>query len=73
MIDEGYTRTASDHCVFIKNFNNGEFIILLLYVNDILIVGHDAKKIQDLKVVLNKPFAMKDLGPGRQILGIKII
>ena len=37
-----------------------------------LIIGHDAKKIQILKEELNKSFAMKDLGPAKQILGIKI-
>ena len=65
MIDQGYDRTASDHCVFIKRFDSSEFIILLLYVNDMLIVGHDAKQIQDLKTALSKSFAMKDLGPAR--------
>ena len=37
-----------------------------------LIVGHDAKKIQILKEELNKSFAMKDLGPAKHILGMKI-
>jgi ATP-binding cassette subfamily B (MDR/TAP) protein 1 len=49
MVDHGYARTTSDHCVFMKRFPNGNFIILLLYVDDMLIVGHDAKKIQILK------------------------
>jgi ATP-binding cassette subfamily B (MDR/TAP) protein 1 len=55
-----------------KRFPDGNFIILLLYVDDMLIVGHDAKKIQILKEELNKSFAMKDLGPGKHILGMKI-
>jgi ATP-binding cassette subfamily B (MDR/TAP) protein 1 len=49
MVDHGYARTTSDHCVFMKRFPNGNFIILLLYVDDMLIVDHDAKKIQILK------------------------
>ena len=49
------------------------FVILLLYVNDMLIVGHDAAKIQKLKRELSKSFAMKDLGPAKQILGMKIV
>ena len=40
-----------------------DFIILLLYVDNILIIGHDTLKIEDLKKDLNKSFAMKDLGP----------
>jgi hypothetical protein len=72
MVEHGYDRTTSDHCVFVKKFSNGEFIILLLYVNDILIVGRDTSKIDRLKEELSKFFAMKDLGPARKILGMKI-
>ena len=72
MIEHGYDRTASDHCVFVKKFFDGEFIILLLYVDDMLIVGHDTSKIDKLKKELSKSFEIKDLGPTSQILGIKI-
>ena len=37
MMDRGYKRTSLDHCVYIKWFD-GDFIILLLYVDDMLIV-----------------------------------
>ncbi|KAL6347018.1 hypothetical protein AAG906_012269 [Vitis piasezkii] len=69
MVEHGYDRTASDHCVFVKKFSDGEFIILLLYVDDMLIVGHDTGKIDKLKKELSKSFEMKDLGPASQILG----
>lgn len=72
MTDNEYQRTTSDHCVFVKNFSDGDFIVLLLYVDDMLIVGHDVAKIARLKNELSKSFAMKDLGPARQILGMKI-
>lgn len=72
MEKHGYGKTTSDHCVFIKKFSDGDYIILLLYVDDMLIVGHDTKKIQSLKKDLNKSFAMKDLGPAKQILGMRI-
>jgi len=39
MSDQDYKRTTSDHCVFVKKFFNDDFIILLLYVDDILIIG----------------------------------
>ncbi|GKV11932.1 hypothetical protein SLEP1_g23145 [Rubroshorea leprosula] len=51
---------------------DGDFLILLLYVDDMLIVGHDTKKIAALKTDLSKSFSMKDLGPAKQILGMKI-
>ena len=73
MLDQDYTRTATNHCVFIKQFSDDEFIILLIYVDDMLIIGRDAKKIRDLKIALSKSFSMKDLGPAGHILGMKII
>ena len=64
--------TISDHWVFVKRFSDGDFIILLLYVDDLLIVGHNMSKIEKLKKELSKSFSMKDLGPTKQILGMKI-
>ena len=55
-----------------KRYVDGDFIILLLYVDDMLIVGNSTKRIALLKKTLSKSFAMKDLGPAKQILGIKI-
>ena len=55
-----------------KKFGDNDFIIFLLYVDDMLIVGHDAIKIENLKKKLSKSFAMKDLGLAKQILGMKI-
>nr|GEV20988.1 retrovirus-related Pol polyprotein from transposon TNT 1-94 [Tanacetum cinerariifolium] len=53
-------------------FGDDDFIILLLYVDDMLIVGKNVKRIAQLKRDLSKPFVMKDLGPAKQIIGIRI-
>ena len=37
-----------------------------------LIVGRNQSRIDDLKQQLSKSFEMKDLGPAKQILGIRI-
>lgn len=58
----GYSKTTFDHCVFVKKLFNDDFIILLLYVDGMLIVGHDTSKIEKLKNDFNKSFTMKDLG-----------
>ena len=73
MMSHGYNRTTSDHCVFTRKFFADDFIILLLYVDDILIIGHGSSKIDKLKRELSKSFAMKDLGSSKQILGMKIL
>ena len=72
MVEHGYDRAALDHYVFVKKLYDGEFIIFLLYVDDMLIVGRDTGKIDKLKKELSKSFEMKDLGLASQILGMKI-
>lgn len=66
------SRRHTPTTVFIKRYASADFGILLLYVDDMLIVGHDKKKIAALKMGLSKSFVVKDLGPTKQILGMKI-
>ena len=73
MVQQGYKKTTSDHCVFVQKFSDSDFIVLLLYVDDMLIVGPNSSRIDHLKKELSKFFAMKDLGPAKHILGMKII
>ncbi|CAA0814313.1 Uncharacterized mitochondrial protein AtMg00810 [Striga hermonthica] len=71
MLEIGYSRCNADHCCYVKRFGNS-FIILLLYVDDMLIAGSDVKEIERLKDQLSRRFDMKDLGEAKQILGMKI-
>ena len=45
-------------------------VILILYVDDLLLLGEDLSKIQDIKHQLGKLYQMKDLGPASSYLGI---
>jgi len=72
MSEQGYTRCHSDHCVYLKKKNDGSYIILLLYVDDMLVVGSNMHEINVLKIKLENSFAMKDLGAAKQILGMRI-
>ncbi|XP_073039361.1 uncharacterized protein [Primulina eburnea] len=62
----------ADHCCYVKKFDDS-YIILLLYVDDMLIAGAYLEEIDKLKIKLSKEFAMKDLGAAKQILGIRIL
>jgi len=73
MCDQGYKKTTFDHCVFVKKISNNDFIILLLYVDDMLIVGKDTSMTNRLKKQLSESFDMKDMGFAKQILGIRIM
>jgi hypothetical protein len=72
MTEQGYSRCHSDHCVYFKKIENGSYIILLLYVDDMLVAGSNMQDINVLKNKLANSFAMKDLGAAKKILGMRI-
>ena len=47
-------------------------MFLVLYVNDILLIGNDIPTLEIVKSWLGKSFSMKDLGEAAYTLGIKI-
>ena len=67
----GFTRLQADHGCYYKWFENS-YIILLLYVDDMFVAGSSMKEIVNLKTKLAKEFSMKNLGPAKKILGMRI-
>ena len=47
-------------------------MILILYVDNLRLLGEDLSKIEDVKCQLGKLYQMKDLGPASSYLGIHI-
>ena len=72
MVEQGYSRWHSDHCVYFKRLDDGSYIILSLYVDDMLVASSNMREINVLKRKLANSFAMKDLGAAKQILGMRI-
>ncbi|KAH9743311.1 hypothetical protein KPL70_003257 [Citrus sinensis] len=68
----GYNRLSSDHCSYYKRFEDNDFIILLLYVDDMLVAGPNKDRAQELKAQLAREFEIKDLGLANKILGMQI-
>ena len=48
-------------------------VLLVLYVDEILLIGSDISVLQSIKIWLSKNFSMKDLGETTYILGIRSI
>ena len=55
-----------------KKVSGSEFMFLLLYVDDILLIGNNVSTLQSINIWLSKNFFMKDHGEATYILGIKI-
>ena len=71
MMTNGFSINECDKCIYIKDTSNG-YVLLCLYVDDMLIIGSNADIIKHTKQMLCKQFDMKDLGLADVILGIKI-
>ena len=67
-----YTRSHYDQCVYYNKLSTGEYIYLLLYVDDMLITSRSRSVIDALKRDLSSEFEMKDLGEVKKLLGMKI-
>jgi len=66
-----FTMIDEDHCIYVKK-SNGNFVILSLYIDDILLVGYNLEYVKTVKSWLSKLFDMKDMGETDYILGVKI-
>jgi len=60
-----------DKCVYVKNTYKG-YVIVCLYIDDMLILGNNDHIIKSTKKILTNKFDMKNLGVAYIILGIQI-
>ncbi|CAI5737486.1 unnamed protein product [Peronospora farinosa] len=57
--------------VYVK-VNNGNFVYVCLYVDDMIIAAKTSREIQEVKTALKHSFKMKELGKVKLILGMEI-
>ena len=67
----GFIQVYGEACIY-KNVSGSSVAFLILYVDDILLVGNNIELLDSVNEYLNKSFSMKDLGEADFILGIKI-
>lgn len=72
MIKNGFSKSEYDLCVYLKKLKENEYIYLLLYVDDMLLIAKDMTDIKKVKEMLCQEFDMKGLGPAKRILGMDI-
>ena len=71
IISYDFTMIDEDHCVYVKVSKN-KFVILSLYVDDILLAGNDKEYLLTMKAWFSSNFEMKDMNEVVYILGLKI-
>ncbi|GJS95733.1 putative RNA-directed DNA polymerase [Tanacetum coccineum] len=72
LIENGFNQSKSDYSLFTKS-DNGVFLALLVYVDDIIITGNNSSEIDKFKEFLRTKFMIKDLGNLKYFLGIEVI
>ena len=67
----GFVENKVDQCIYLK-VSGSKFVILVLYVDDILLAANDRSLLFNTEQMLSKTFDMKDLGEASFVLGIQI-
>ncbi|KAL0457761.1 UNVERIFIED_CONTAM: Retrovirus-related Pol polyprotein from transposon RE1 [Sesamum latifolium] len=67
----GFQQSCHDHCLFTKG-SQSDFVTLLVYVDDVLVVSPSLNLIIAIKQHLDELFTIKDLGVARYFLGLQI-
>ncbi|GKB02548.1 retrovirus-related pol polyprotein from transposon TNT 1-94 [Tanacetum coccineum] len=71
LLSNGFQINEYDKCVYVKQYKNA-FVIICLYVDDMLIMRTNMDVINQNKKMLHSSFDMKDMGEADVILGIRI-
>ena len=67
----GFVENIVDQCIYLK-VSGSKFIILVLYVDDILLASNDLGLLHEAKQFLSQNFDMKDMGEASYVIGIEI-
>ena len=73
LVSNGYLINEADECIYYKSYDTNTYMIICLYVDDMLIFGTSMNVINETKNFLASNFDMKDMGEANVILGIKIV
>ncbi|KAM0071898.1 putative RNA-directed DNA polymerase [Helianthus debilis subsp. tardiflorus] len=68
----GFVQSVCDYSLFVLS-KSDVFVVLLVYVDDIVVTGNNKAAIEHVKNTLRESFQIKDLGLLRYFLGIEVL
>ncbi|KAK2448739.1 putative mitochondrial protein [Trifolium repens] len=72
LVRYGFQECEADHSLFTYSCES-VFIAVLIYVDDLIVTGNDAKSCAKFKHYLSECFHMKDLGGLKYFLGLELV
>ncbi|CAL9024545.1 unnamed protein product, partial [Prunus brigantina] len=70
---EGFQKCPYEHPLFTKSGEEGQILIVCLYVDDLIYTGNDVAMFNDFKKSMMHEFDMSDLGLMHYFLGIEVV
>ncbi|KAF5822598.1 putative RNA-directed DNA polymerase [Helianthus annuus] len=68
----GFVQSSCDHSLYVLS-KPSVFVVLLVYVDDIIVTGNNDLEINKVKTLLSNNFQIKDLGILKYFLGLEVV
>jgi hypothetical protein len=72
LVTNGFQTSNANFSLYVKKTNHG-IVVIIIYVDDLIIIGDSDVDISNLKKFLKQKFEMKDLGELHYFLSIEVI
>ncbi|GKV18362.1 hypothetical protein SLEP1_g28758 [Rubroshorea leprosula] len=70
--DHGFTKCPHEHALYVKEDKTGGFMLVCLYVDDLIFIGNNANMFEEFKKAMTQEFEMTDIGLMSYYLGIEV-
>lgn len=71
-LSNNFTRSENEPTLYLKKQSNGSFLVVCLYVDDIIYMGSSQSIVDDFKHSMMSQFEMTDLGLLKYFLGLEV-
>uniref|UniRef100_A0A2N9GX95 Uncharacterized protein n=1 Tax=Fagus sylvatica TaxID=28930 RepID=A0A2N9GX95_FAGSY len=70
--EKGFSKCPHEHALYCKVHENGDILIVCLYVDDLIFTGNNPSMFEDFKNAMAREFEMTDIGLMAYYLGIEV-